>query len=488
MFDLRKIAVIWVLLTIPMICYAQAPDIEWEFIIGDPATGDYGRGAFQTDDGGYVVGGNYQTWAGGYFGNVIFKLDADGDTVWSHLYGMTEERESASMFRLCPDGSYMFGGSTDMNENGSLGYLYKINPDGSYDWGCVLGDPFIGEYVSCFAPLGSDQAVAMTGFWYDSDYGYDTKLHFIAPGGDPAWDIHYFTHRIADYANCIQLVSDGGYIIAGSTQDTATFDIQMLLMKTSPLGNIEHWGTIGGSFVEERAYWVIQTEDGGYLLTGFQKNDDNYTKDVFIVKTNSAYQSEWWKTYGMGYMEEGRYCAQTEDGGYVVGANCSYNGTFNFWLLRLDANGDTLWTKVVDKTGTDESIYSVDICDDGGYILCGNIHEPGENCDIYAVKLGPETSVDGYRPNLPATTALSQNYPNPFNAKTTISFTLDKPQHASLKIYDLLGREIETLIDDNLDAGEHSVIFDAKGLASGTYLYNLTTDSFTEHKRMLLIK
>ncbi|MFA3782706.1 T9SS type A sorting domain-containing protein [Melioribacteraceae bacterium 4301-Me] len=89
---------------------------------------------------------------------------------------------------------------------------------------------------------------------------------------------------------------------------------------------------------------------------------------------------------------------------------------------------------------------------------------------------------------LPSAYSLEQNYPNPFNPSTTIKFSLPKKEFVKLKVYDLLGREIATLIDGELSQGEHSVNFDAKGLASGVYIYRLVTDKYNSAKKMILLR
>ena len=75
--------------------------------------------------------------------------------------------------------------------------------------------------------------------------------------------------------------------------------------------------------------------------------------------------------------------------------------------------------------------------------------------------------------NLPETPYLLQNYPNPFNPTTKISFSIPNSTHVKIIVYDLLGREIQTLVDEIRTSGEHSVIFDANKLASGIYFYKL---------------
>lgn len=89
---------------------------------------------------------------------------------------------------------------------------------------------------------------------------------------------------------------------------------------------------------------------------------------------------------------------------------------------------------------------------------------------------------------IPITYSLAQNFPNPFNPSTTIQFLLPESGDVTLKIYNLLGEEVKTLIDEYKEMGNHSVHFNANNLASGMYLYRLQAGSFIETKKMILIK
>ncbi len=84
--------------------------------------------------------------------------------------------------------------------------------------------------------------------------------------------------------------------------------------------------------------------------------------------------------------------------------------------------------------------------------------------------------------------SLNQNYPNPFNSTTSISFFIPREGHTTLEIYDLLGRKVTTVLNDNLKSGNHSVSFSAKNLASGVYLYKLISGNFREVRKMLYLK
>ena len=89
---------------------------------------------------------------------------------------------------------------------------------------------------------------------------------------------------------------------------------------------------------------------------------------------------------------------------------------------------------------------------------------------------------------IPSAFSLNQNYPNPFNPRTVISFQLSAVSDVVLKVYDIMGREVQTLVNEKLQSGTFETTFDGSSLNSGVYFYKLTTDGFAETRRMLLIK
>jgi hypothetical protein len=97
------------------------------------------------------------------------------------------------------------------------------------------------------------------------------------------------------------------------------------------------------------------------------------------------------------------------------------------------------------------------------------------------------TDVDEEK-TLPTEFVLHQNYPNPFNPTTTIKFQIPHSSFVILKVFDLLGREVATLVNEEMGAGSYEKNFDDSGLASGVYLYRLQAGSFTQTKKLLLLR
>jgi hypothetical protein len=102
---------------------------------------------------------------------------------------------------------------------------------------------------------------------------------------------------------------------------------------------------------------------------------------------------------------------------------------------------------------------------------------------------GTVTSVDiTHEPGVPVEYSIAQNYPNPFNPTTTIEYTLPATGFVTLKIYNVLGQEVRTLVNDRQESGRYTIRFDASSLASGMYLYRIESGKFIQSRKMLLLK
>lgn len=152
-------------------------------------------------------------------------------------------------------------------------------------------------------------------------------------------------------------------------------------------------------------------------------------------------------------------------------------GTSQF--LKSTDMGDT-WSDITDLAWHNFALNAVAVD------FAGNPWAAGLSTTI--ITSAPATAVDDEM-QIPGRFALEQNYPNPFNPATLISFSLPRAASVELSVYNLLGQRIATLIEGTAyAAGQHEVTFDARGLASGVYLYKLSAGDFTQTRKMLLMK
>jgi hypothetical protein len=145
------------------------------------------------------------------------------------------------------------------------------------------------------------------------------------------------------------------------------------------------------------------------------------------------------------------------------------------WMFMYQAPADT----------TEDTLFSVGNSADGNGVPPGDAFNFGEN---FIVDLFEDSSLSVSDERVPGMFELFQNYPNPFNPETKISFTLQVSGYTSLKIYDVSGREVAILFQEMKPPGSYTVTWSGSGYSSGIYLYRLTTEKFSETRKMLLLK
>ncbi len=158
-----------------------------------------------------------------------------------------------------------------------------------------------------------------------------------------------------------------------------------------------------------------------------------------------------------------------------------------FVITDLESSSDSFYVRLeVDTAASNETI---------DYAMAG-IYSPGEVSNGDALTAGGYKTkvffnnniIQSKQPVIPSDFSLSQNYPNPFNPVTKINFAIQKQGLVTLKVYDMLGREVASLLNETKAAGNYTVEFDASKLSSGIYFYKLQSGSFTSVKKMVLVK
>jgi len=293
---------------------SEPPEAQWNKTYGG-ANHDYAYSAVHTIEG-YAIGGYTDSLGAGLDDFWLVKTGADGNAQWNRTYGGTGMDHCYCLLQP-DDGGYVMAGAT--NSSGV----------GDYDFWLVKTDLF-------------------GGMQWNRTYG-GTK-------DDVAWSV-------------VQ-TSDGGYIMAGSTDSFGAGFDDVWLVKTDASGNMQ-WNKTYGGGLDEAAYSVIQTSDGGYAMVGYTASSGAGSSDFWLIKTDASGNIEWSRTYGGSSWECAQSVIQTSDGGYAIaGQTRSFGVGGDSWLIRTDASGRALWNKTYGGAGI-ERAYSVVQGDSGGYAMAG---------------------------------------------------------------------------------------------------------------------
>jgi hypothetical protein len=161
-------------------------------------------------------------------------------------------------------------------------------------------------------------------------------------------------------------------------------------------------------------------------------------------------------------------------GNYTNATGTLQSGVF------LSTNNGLNWSEV--NTGLPRTTYIYSLITSKTNLIAGT------SDGLWRRPLSEITSVEQSSYRLPERFSLSQNYPNPFNPSTTIEYQIPKQSYVTLRIFDLLGREVATLVNEKREAGSYRVQFDGAGLSSGVYFYQLRGGEFVQTKKLILQK
>jgi len=213
----------------------------------------------------------------------------------------------------------------------------------------------------------------------------------------------------------------------------------------------------------------------------FESNPD----ELFSIGNENAfaaYETDFYFVMGMGNMGQGMNCGENMQFGSNVDLQFHYTDAE---LSEKNIDESTIQVKYYDGNMSNWVVVSgasVDINNNTVHFSSNTV------ANFYILTGESPTSVETGNDLIVDNFELLQNYPNPFNPSTTISFNLPTNEFANLSVYNLIGEKVSTLVNSNIEAGMHSVTFDATRLPSGVYFYELKAGSFNSIKKMILLR
>ncbi len=368
---MKKIILISIILCLFIfsVVFAQNPgDIIWSNSYGGNDK-EYGYSVNLTTDGGYIMGGYSNSFGAGDNDVYLVKTDADGDTLWTRIYGGIDTDKCKSV-QQCSDGGYIIAGETNSFGAGSYDvYLIKTDANGDTLWTRTFGGTGIDRAESVKETTdGGYIVIGNTGSFGAG--GKDVYLIKTDANGDTLWTKTYGATDDEE-GHSVTLTTDGGYVIAGFTDSFGAGGKDMYLIKTDANGDTL-WTSTNGGIDNDRGYSVQQCNDGSFIIAGDTKSSGAGSSDFYLVKTDADGETLWTRDYGGSAIDIGYSLQQTTDGGYIIaGSTQSFNvGYFDIYLVKTDAIGDTLWTRTYGSFNY-EHCRSVQLTTDGNYVVAG---------------------------------------------------------------------------------------------------------------------
>ena len=175
---------------------------------------------------------------------------------------------------------------------------------------------------------------------------------------------------------------------------------------------------------------------------------------------------------------------------YITGSSVdSVNKNFNSYVLKFSDAGDLKWVYHIDSLNYEQLyLYSI-ILKDNSLYLGGSLSDSNTLSNIFLMKLDQELNLNvNELYSNPYSFKLSQNYPNPFNPSTKINYQIPSFNHVILKVYDVLGKEITQLVNEEKPAGNYEVTLNASNLSSGIYFCRMQAGNYTQTRKMILLR
>jgi hypothetical protein len=396
-------------------------------------------------------------------------------------------------------------------------YAQRINASGIVQWTTngVLLTSVVYLSDQQFPTIASDGAGGAIIAWVESVNTIGTTQDIYTQRIDGSGNIKWTVNGVAvcaatggqggDYSPRIVSDGSGGAVItwddyrSGSSPD--------LYAQRINAGGVIQWTVNGVTICTEahgQSYPVIGSDGNGGGIIAWQDNRNNASTgyDLYAQRIDGTGSIQW-TTDGVvisnqaGTQGNPRGCPVISDGngGAIIIWDSSIGSNLDIYGQRINASGVVQWVAngVIISNATSSQNYSSATSDGkGGAIIAWNDFRSGS--DIYAQQINTNgilgNIITGVKeqPSMIPNLNLQQNYPNPFKQSTLIKYEIGIREMVSLKVYDLFGKEIKILVNEEKAAGNYEVNFDTSQLPPGNYFYKLQAGSSIETKKMILMK
>ncbi len=353
-----------------------------------------------------------------------------------------------------------FINSSTIFAGGMDGSIYKTTNGGS-SWQVVYFDSTVTNFIDQIKFFDANHGIA----WGDGLSSTSPQACLVTSDGGATWINNNSFIIGTSYSGDVSFVSQSDIFLSGYS--SVPFEVYDGMWHSTDAGKTWSWSFIGSTSTDNSTYaYSIAFKD---TLEGIAVK-----KDSTIWTTSNGGTS--WEQLG------GKLPTNFIYVNFISGTNiavCGGIGNASIAIVDLDKQLITVYS---DSTKKNDDVFYVNFPTvNSGYMCAGDTY-------ILSASFLPVTSINEQESSLKKQFLLSQNYPNPFNPTTTINYTVPKVSFVTIKVYDALGRELNTLVNEEKSAGNYNVEFNASKLASGIYFYRMQAGNFVGTKKLILLK
>jgi len=426
---------------------------------------DVGRSVALTADGGYLVGG--QTWAGGsQYGIVLARTDSLGDT--TSVRHLPDVGNGSGYLCHLRGGGFATAGIRNSHK-----FARGFGPSGDSIWS--YDSSHSGLVYALIAV--SDGGCLIAG----RDSMQDMGLVKLDSTGHEEWNHGYDDPRVqGSKVYGVAETRDSGFILCGDVTDYMGSYVR--LVRTNAAGDTI-WTRLFSGPVGPSLRAVCETPDRGFLAVGSESDTLQTQNAVYLMRTDSNGALVWTRNISLpGAGTQATALRPTRDSGYILAGSIDWGDSARVWLVKLDANADTVWTSVVGGRGREQAV-DVWQTPDGGYVLAGTSDPPSDS--ILLVK----TDSLGFAPYGVAEEksvvheriALSVA-PNPAKGVVRIECYLPMNTPTSLRMYDVAGHRVYS----SFVIRTSDFHLDLRSIPAGVYLLRLESDGGSATRKLVI--
>lgn len=460
----------------------------------DNAGKDDAANAITVDATGNVYITGYTTGLTSFKDYITIKYSSSGNLLWSSMYnGKGNDDDLSSAIAVDGLGNVFVTGYS-VGLISSEDYLtIKYNSAGNEQWINSYDNPDMDDIdIANSMILDGTGNIYVTGYSIGNGSAEDYATVKYNSAGNEQWVRRYNgTGNDYDITTGMAVDGSGNVIVTGysvgssSAEDYAT-------VKYDPQGNslwVNRYNGASNSY--DIATSIAADSQGNAYVTGYSYGDLT-SEDYATIKYSPEGLEEWVSKYnGTGGDFDIATSVKSDFKGdvYVTGYSFDTDTKENYATVKYNSAGVEQWTEIYNGASNGSDIASSILSDinDNIYVT-GYSYDGPNSVDYVTFKYSQTVGINQVSNSIAGAFELKQNYPNPFNPVTKINYELPISNYVSLKIFDISGKEVSTLVNQVQTRGSYEVSFDASNLTSGIYFYKLETNSFSATKKMLLVK